>query len=60
MNDMDMFGKKKNGVRRLSKESAASALQQARRARKGKTQEFFRLMSIGLSSPHTPVLRRHD
>ena len=64
MNHMEMtFGKKKNGARRLSKE-AVVALQRSRGNRKGRapsqTQEFFRLMSTGLSSPHTPVLRRHD
>ena len=63
MKNMEMFGKKKNGARRLSKEADMSGLQRPRGSRKGKapgTQEFFRLMSIGLSSPHTPVLRRHD
>jgi hypothetical protein len=61
MNDMDMmFSKKKHGARRLPKEAAASSQQRSRGSRKGKTQEFFRLMSMGLSSPHTPVLRRHD
>jgi len=57
------FGKKKS-ARRLPKEVHASGPQRARGSRKGKavsgTQEFFRLMSLGLSSPHTPILRRHD
>jgi hypothetical protein len=65
MNNMDMtFGKKKNSSRRPSKEAEASALQRPHGSRKSRnamrTQQFFRLMSVGLSSPHTPVLRRHD
>ena len=64
MNDMDMMFSKKKSARRLSKEVEASGPQRARGGRKGKaasgTQEFFRLMSMGLSSPHTPILRRHD
>lgn len=60
-----MFGKKKNGARRLPKEAAVSASSRSRSGRKGRaasrTQEFFRLMSMGLSSPQTPALRRfHD
>jgi hypothetical protein len=59
-----MFGKKKNGARRLPKEAEVSSLQRPRGSRKSRaavrTQEFFRLMSMGLSSPHTPILRRHD
>ena len=63
MNDMQMtFGKKKNGSRRPSKEADASGAQRPRGSRKGKaaSAEFFRLMSLGLSSPQAPVLRRHD
>lgn len=58
-----MFGKKKNGARRLVKEADVSGSQRPRGSRKGKaaSAEFFRLMSLGLSSSHAPVLRRlHD
>jgi hypothetical protein len=57
-----MFGKKKNGARRLQKEGASPRSRNGRKAKAAsRTQEFFRLMSMGLSSPHAPVLRRlHD
>jgi hypothetical protein len=63
MNNMElMFGKKKNGARRLPKEAASSRSRSVRKAKAAsRTQEFFRLMSLGLSSPKAPVLRRfHD
>jgi hypothetical protein len=60
-----MFGKQKNGSRRLSKEAGASVPRRSRGARKARAtaraQDFLRALSaIGLSS-QTPVLRRfHD
>lgn len=54
-----MFGKKKNSARRLPKEARSRSSRKAKAA--SQTQEFFRLMSMGLSSPQSPVLRRlHD